>query len=362
VYPQRCDFLKQLEEARNSRVILFVTGDRPGLETQIASDVYHLFANHLDLLGKNERISLFLYTRGGDTLTAWSIVNLIRQFCDDFEVIVPSRAHSSGTLMALGANRIVMTKQATLGPIDPSVNTPLNPIIPGLPQRAPVSVEAINGFLDLAKEQLRIQNPADLATILIKLCTDVHPLVLGAVYRSKSQIQMIARKLIAHQVSEPEKVDKIISFLCSESGSHDYTIHRREARDNLGLKIETPTDSLYATIKALYNDIHAELQLSDKFDPLGLLGIENQVNYSFKRALIESCSGGSDYLASEGRLTRVQLQMAFPNMQPGMQPAMPPGVQPSINQERVQRRTPVRRLASRISRQSRIANTRVARK
>ena len=66
-------------------------------------------------------------------------------YCDDLTVIVPHKAHSSGTVISLGANRIVMTKQATLSPIDPSLNNPLNPIIPNHPGKAttPVSVEAV---------------------------------------------------------------------------------------------------------------------------------------------------------------------------------------------------------------------------
>ena len=48
-------------------------------------------------------------------------MNLIRNFCKYFEIIVPFNCHSAGTIISLGANRIVMTKQATLGPIDPSV-------------------------------------------------------------------------------------------------------------------------------------------------------------------------------------------------------------------------------------------------
>ena len=77
--------------------------------------------------------TLFLYTRGGSTSASWSISNLIQQFCDEFEVIIPSKTHSGGTLLSLGAKTIVMTKQAKLVPIGPSVNTPLNPQVPGAP-------------------------------------------------------------------------------------------------------------------------------------------------------------------------------------------------------------------------------------
>src|SRR6185312_13971029 len=130
-YSTRIPLFKKIEQRRNSRVLLYVTGDRQGMETQIHPEVYDFFVNLLDEIGVVKKISLVLYTRGGSTLAGWSIVNLIEQFCDEFEVIVPSKAHSTGTLISLAAKPIVMTKQATLGPIDPSINNALNPVIPG---------------------------------------------------------------------------------------------------------------------------------------------------------------------------------------------------------------------------------------
>lgn len=312
MYKDRIENYKALEKVRNSKVLIYITGDRPGLETQIHQEVLDYMINHLDQQLNCNKISLFLYTRGGNTLAAWSIVNLIRQFCDEFEVIIPLKAHSAGTLVSLGADTIVMTKQATLGPIDPSINTPLNPAIPGAPPSAtiPVSVEAINGYLALARDELKIRSKQELSTILIKLTDKVHPLVLGEVYRARDQIKMLARKLLSKQIQDKKKLEKIISFLCSESGSHDYTINRREARDGLGLKIEKPDDSLYLLIKSIYDDIRNELQLTQKYDPRQILGSNKQVKYSFRRALIESINGGCDYLVSEGTLiqTSVQLQ------------------------------------------------------
>ena len=124
-----------------------------------------------------------------------------------------------------------MTKQATLGPIDPSLHTSLNPRVAG--DIIPVSVEAVKGYLEFAKNELHIDDASSLASIFEKLTDFVHPLVLGEVYRSKGQIQMMAEKLLQYQVTDPQKKERIISFLCSESGSHDYTINRREAQDEL---------------------------------------------------------------------------------------------------------------------------------
>ena len=304
---QRIEILKKIEQRRNSKAILYVTGDRPGLETQIHQEVYDYFVNILDEIGVVNKISLVLYTRGGNTLAAWSIVNLIRQFCEKFEVIIPNKAQSAGTLMSIGAHTIVMTKQATLGPVDPSINTPLNPQIEGAPPEAkvPVSVEAVNGFLELAKSNMNEPDANTMKDLIIQLSHKVHPLVLGEVFRSKSQIQMLSTKLLSKSGIDDNKIKDIVSFLCSESGSHDYTIHRREARD-LGLNIEKPNDEFYSEIKALYDNFSAELRLTERWDPIRELGNNNHITYINKRCLIESTTCKSYYFSTEGEMRRIQ--------------------------------------------------------
>jgi hypothetical protein len=119
---------------------------------------------------------------------------------------------------------------------------------------------------------------------------------------------MLAKKLLAHQRYQEDKLEDLLKFLCSESGSHDYTINRREARDELGLPIETPDDKEYSLIKDIYQDIANELELAMPFDPNSLLGTEEIKNYSLPRALIESVAGGSHCFFSEGHLNRTQVQ------------------------------------------------------
>lgn len=314
MFAERIDLYRQLESQRHSKVIAYVTGDRPGLETQIHPEVLDHFVQHLDAIGVVPKITLFLYTCGGNTLAAWSIVNLLHQFADRLEVIVPAKARSAGTLICLGADTVVMTKQATLGPIDPSVNGPLNPQIAGAgPQaRVPVSVEAINGYIEFARS-LCNDNGGSIAAALEQLSKQVHPLVLGNAYRSRAQIRMLAKRLVRKQLQDDEKIEAVLNFLCSESGSHDYTIFRREARNELGLNIEKPDDNGYGLIKQLYDDLAGELQLTTSYDPNVVLGQLPQSNYCFKRSLLESVGGGSHAFVSEGALSRQKVQI-----QPGL--------------------------------------------
>lgn len=306
----RKQLYQELESVLDTNLLVYVTGDRPGYETQIASDAIDLFIEHLDAIGVVPKISLFLYTRGGHTLAGWNIVNLIRQFCDEFEVIISHKAHSTGTLISIGADRIIMTKQATLGPIDPSVNTPLNPNINnGRPDvRMPVSVEALNSFLDVAKKELNINDDNALANILTKLSETVHPLVIGEAYRARNQIQMLAKKLLVQQVKNTEDINNIISFLCSDSGSHDYTINRVEAKENLGLNVVKPNDNEYSIIRSIHNDISAELGLRKPFDLNQLMNDSSNGEYAITRSIVESIKGGKDYFVSRGVLNAVAVQ------------------------------------------------------
>jgi hypothetical protein len=317
LFTDRIPIIRELEEARDSRCIIYVTGDRPpNLQTQIAPDVLDFFADHLDTFDSPKKISLFLYSEGGITLAGWSIVNLIRLFCDKFEVIIPRKAHSTATLIAIGADGIMMTKQATLGPVDPSVNGPLNPQVPGqqaLPGQQlptlPISVEAVISYGQLARDEFGLRK-GELPQVYLKLAEFVHPLVLGDVYRARTQIKMLAGNLLKQNLSDQRKINQIVGFLCSESGSHDYTINRREA-EKLGLPVIKPTDSEYNIVRRLYEDIKAELKLKEPFNPHVMLGEAEEHRYSLSRCVLESTSGGSHKFITHG-VIRKQGQVLGP--------------------------------------------------
>lgn len=310
-FSARKPLYQKIGEMRGSKVLCYVTGDRQGMEAQIHRDSVDFFVDHLDAAWPCSKISLILHTNGGDTAAAWQIVNLLRSFSDDLEILIPSKALSSGTLISLGANRIVMTKQASLGPIDPSLNSPLGPQIPAQfgGQTWPVSVEAIQGYIDVVTDQLKVGDPSALASIWISLSEKIHPLVLGQIYRTRSQIRLLANRLLEHQEVDKEMTDNIISFLCSESGSHDHTINRRAAR-KMGLKVEQASHELYEVLQAVHNSYSAELKLREPYRPDLMLAKQHAVagqatmNYSVPRLLLESLDFGSSRFISEGFLQR----------------------------------------------------------
>ena len=207
---------------------------------------------------------------------------------------------------------MIMTKQAALGPIDPSVNNPLNPqaSIGGQLKQVPVSVESVRGYLDAAREELKIHGEQQLTSVLLNLTSHIHPLVLGEIFRTQAQIRFLAQKLLPRQVSDEEKIKSIIDFLCADSGSHDYTIDRREAAD-LGLNIEKPSNELYQFLRQIHLSYTNELKLLEPYTPQSFLkgvGANTSVPFTITRALVEGTVGGCYGFVSEGNLVRVQVQ------------------------------------------------------
>jgi hypothetical protein len=295
---------ESIETQRNTKVISYITGDRRNADAQISPDCIDLFVDVLDDIGPTKKISLLLHTDGGNTAAAWRLVNLIKTFCDEFEVLIPYKAMSAGTLISLGSHNIVMTKQAALGPIDPSLTHPLGPEVQNGNQlaRIPVSVEAVRGFMDAAKNDLGITDANVLGTILTELSNKVHPLVLGEIFRSQAQIRFLAEKLLREHVSDAEKIQEIVDFLCADSGSHDYTINRREAFA-MGLPVEKPSAAFYTELKQIHRSYSAEMELAVPFEPNTLVAPGQSSSYKLVRGIVESVGHGSFGYVSEGTLS-----------------------------------------------------------
>ena len=138
----------------------------------------------------------------------------------------------------------------------------------------------------------------------------IHPLVLGEIFRTQAQIRFLAEKLLPRQISDETKIKSIIDFLCADSGSHDYTINRREASD-LGLNIEKPSDPLYKLLRKIHLSYKQELKLLEPYTAQAFLrdvAMDVPVPFTVTRALVEGTDGGCYGVISEGILMRVQLQ------------------------------------------------------
>ncbi|MFH1227882.1 MAG: hypothetical protein V1701_08255 [Planctomycetota bacterium] len=308
----RVKFIKDIETATNSKVICYLTGDRQGFGTQIAFDVIPLIHSHLEAIGKVKTIGLYLYSIGGLTMAGWRLVTLIREYCEKFIVLIPYKAQSCATLIALGADEIIMRSMGQLSPVDPTVTGPYNPQlpgpIPGAPNSSlPVSVEDVVSYLDLAKEN-GIKESSEIKEVFLRLANTVQPLALGNVHRARTQIRMLAKKLLhLHMKGRniDKKIDKIVEILTQKLFSHDYLISRKEAKETIDLNIVTKPE-VETLMGNLYEDYSQEMYLGSIFNPDLFLGAENSRELSIDRAFVESVNGAYAFRTKK-IITRRQL-------------------------------------------------------
>lgn len=294
----KIELIKKIEEKRNSKVITYITSDRPGpVNARVAMDIIPIISEQLRKIGKTNKIDLFLYTAGGDTMVPWRLVSMIREYCDTFSVLVPYKAHSAGTMIALGADEIVMSDLSEISPIDPSTANAFNPSDPTNSQnKIPISVEDVIAYFDLAKNKFGIKTDEDLTKIFNKFTESnpqIHPLALGNVNRTHNLIRLIAKRLLKSHKDpiKDEQIDKIVEYFTEKLYSHQYFIGRKEAKEELGVKSVVDADiELSNLMSNLYAEYVKEMQLDNPiWNPENELGIntsQNKKEYSV--AFVES--------------------------------------------------------------------------
>jgi len=269
---ERRKIIKKIQEKRKSIVISLFFGDRRGLPTRVHPEVLpYLYKLLKKSVKKDSKVDLFLYGTGGLTNAAWGIANLLNEFSDHYNVLVPFKALSAFTLIALGAKEIIMTELGQLSPVDPSVNSPYNPESPeqlkGAPRNLlPVPVEDCISFFDIAKKEAGIKGDEELAKVFISLTEKIHPLALGNVYRSREQIKMLSKKLLSRNIKDEGKRNKIVDILTKELYSHDYIISRSEVENLLKLSIKHDKE-IESLISDLFYKYDETVQIGKPYIP-----------------------------------------------------------------------------------------------
>ena len=293
----------------------------PGFQTSLSAEPQIHVLDLLKQVGHVPRLDLFLYTRGGSTDSVWPFVNALRDHTDHLSILVPWRAHSSGTLICLGADEVVMPDGAELSPIDPTTGNQFNPRDPTNPQlQFGVSVEDVTSYFELARDRAGIKDEAHTLEVFKALTASVHPLALGNVQRVYGQIRRIGRRLLAlHMpIANQEKLDGIVKGLTTDFFSHLHAISRDEAIELMGDWVRKPTDAENSAMTALFESYLGTFGLRTKFNLPYYMGDQVTRDLQALGAILESTA------ASFVHTTDIKV-MQRPQLPQGVQVQVPPG-------------------------------------
>jgi hypothetical protein len=287
--------IKQIEEARGSRVLTYITGDRgPVGGGQIGDDAIRPMYDQLRSIGKVKILDLFLYSRGGAIDVPWRLVTAFRRWAESWNVLIPFRANSAATLTALGADEIVLGVHGELGPIDPIMNIQRITAQPGGGQAVvqdQVNVEDVMAYLKFAQERGQLNDQAALTASLSKLTDRIDAVALGNVYRTHSHIRDVARRvLLSRSKPADEKVlNAIIESLAEKVYAHGHAIGLNAARE-IGLPAVEAPQPLDDLMWNLLCEYEKDLKMLSPLDPASAVAQSDPYTEDTSIAVIESAT------------------------------------------------------------------------
>ncbi len=229
-------------------VITYWNSASGGIHT---SDVVALYGV-LRAMGPQDRAALFIKSDGGSGEASLRMVNLLREYIADLTVLVPLECASAATMLALGADRILMGPLAQLSAVDTSLTHDLSPIDRDN-DRVRVSQDELQRVVRLWREQ----SGGDATNRYEKLFDHVHPLVIGAVDRASALSTRICADILSFHLTDQAKVTQISNTLNSAYPSHSYPITLREAQ-RIGLEAARLPEMANARLLEL-NELYSEM-------------------------------------------------------------------------------------------------------
>jgi Serine dehydrogenase proteinase len=322
------ELIADLQKLRDSKVIAYVIGDRNPIPAQIGDDAVRPLYDHLRELGHVKRLDLFLYSRGGAIDVPWRIVTALRRTADEVSVLVPFRANSAATLIALGADEIVLGRHGELGPIDPSLNIPhIVPQPGGPPTMVPdeVRVEDVMSYVRFIRERAGLSDQASLASGLALLGNRLDAVVLGNLYRTHSHIRDVARRMLSSRRKPPsvEVAAVIIETLAGRVYAHGHAIGYQDA-EAIGLPVHAAEGDLDDLMWTLVRRYEMDLKLLEPIDPFVKRGAADTYSEDVISAVVESEAGRHEH----GGKVEITAQRQIPaslNVSVNLNLQVPPG-------------------------------------
>lgn len=232
----------------------------------MAGDAVREFVDQIDALATDKKaIDVLIHSTGGDGLTAWKLMSILRERFENVSVLVPFTAFSAATIFALGADEIVMHPHASLGPIDPQITTQSPD-----GKKLHFSYEDLGAFLRFLKKEADVSGEDNVCSIVEKLFSTVDPLRVGFAQRaSELSTSVGARLLLTHmkEVDAKEKAQSIAENLNKSFFAHGDAVSRSRAKE-LNLKIASSDAALENLIWNAYLGIEAHMDARTPFNPL----------------------------------------------------------------------------------------------
>jgi hypothetical protein len=207
-------------------------------------------------IGWTENLELIIHSAGGLAENARKIVKMCRQYCKNFIVVVPDAAKSAATIIALGADKIIMGNTSELGPIDPQFIIPV-PTPGGITHQIRPAWAIVRGFEETLKDAVDENGKIKIAYVPILSNIDIS--LVREAKEAMENAKRIAEEFLKNGMlkkdhKKAEETAKELAY-AEKYTLHNYLIDWREAQNLLGennVVYLKPDDELWRLYWELY--------------------------------------------------------------------------------------------------------------
>lgn len=266
----RLRLYEELEGKRGRPLIVYVTSNRLNASGMMGGDaVPEMLAQLTALPPGTTKLDLLVASNGGDPTVAWRIACLLRETVTEFAVLVPQAAFSAATLMALGADEIVMHRHGNLGPVDPQITVQRISPKDGKQEQINFGSEDLSSFLEFARSKVGLTDQAQLLRVFELFCNEVGSVPIGIASRSSHLSVSMGEKLLRMHMKEgdSQQARTIAESLNKDFFHHGYPVGRTEAKE-IGLKVTAPPPDVEDLLWKIWLDCEDELKIREPFSPL----------------------------------------------------------------------------------------------
>lgn len=282
-YGDRSLIYDEIERLRKRPLITYVTSYRLNASGIMASDAIPQFCKQISGIPDNEEnVDLVVVSEGGDPNVSWRIISLLRERFKKIGILLPYQAYSAATLLALGADEIIMHPYSNLGPVDLQlIVTPNGQNPPGNIQENVFSTEDIAYYLEFVENDVGIKNEEQKEKAFELICSAVGPIKIGMAKRSSKLALSIAKKLLSLHMEDEEKVTQITNAFNKSFFHHGYPIGRSEAKF-IGLNVNEEEKEVESLIWKLWLDLEQEMECQNPFNPFDVAMSNQQLSQQIR--------------------------------------------------------------------------------
>lgn len=216
-------------------------------------------------------VLLILVTNGGSANNAYQIARLLQKSYDQFFLYTPSYCKSAGTLVALGAHKLIMDPFSELGPLDVQLleQNEIGARKSGLVTRSAfegLQEESFSLFEQFMLRMLRrsgglvsFKVAAELSTslaaaLMSPVYSQINPHIVGKDRRDLEVALHYGQRLVD---ASGNADDTTVHHLVSHYPSHDFIIDEDEAKELFEL-VERPSRKLHQLAGAIGRNAYSE--------------------------------------------------------------------------------------------------------